>query len=80
MASISRRTALKLGLAAGGVAFFPTAIQRVAMGSDQISEQIPARFLHPFRTPPLANPLKRVSGNLITPWVCTPFCSYLDRI
>ena len=68
MTSISRRTALKLGFAAGAAAFLPLASKRIALGSDTISAQIPGRFKFPLRVPPLANRLKRVTGNLITPY------------
>jgi spore coat protein A, manganese oxidase len=60
MASISRREVLKLGAYVGGVTFIPLALQRIALGADQISAQIPPRYKLPFKFPPLSNPVKTV--------------------
>jgi spore coat protein A, manganese oxidase len=73
MASISRREVLKVGVFLGGVTFIPIALQRIALGAEQISAQIPPRYKIPFKFPPLANPIKTVniSGSNPSPYATT---------
>jgi spore coat protein A, manganese oxidase len=70
MASISRREVLKIGAFLGGVTFIPIALQRIALGAEQISAQVPPRYKFSFKFPPLANPIKTVSASA-SPYVAS---------
>jgi spore coat protein A, manganese oxidase len=58
---LSRRDALKLGVAVTGSVFLAMARQRIARGATQISAVLPPVYQLPFQFPPLAIPVKVVN-------------------
>jgi spore coat protein A, manganese oxidase len=71
MTSITRRESLKLGIAVGGAAFLAIARQRIAMGADRISAQLPPRYQIPFKVPPLAQRVRTVTNPGGSPYSAT---------